>query len=282
MAKHTYYRLGGPARYFFKPLRQEDLQKIIERCLNNNVEFIFLGKGANVLFSDKGFDGLVLNLEDCCSGFERKGEKSTDIHCGAGAVLFKIVLEAEKLGLAGLEMLSGIPGTVGGALRMNAGAFGAEIGDVVNSVDVLDPITLKAMRLFKNSIDFGYRSAPLLENKLIVSATIRLQPSEPALLGRKRREILEARKAKQPLDLPSCGSVFKRPVGDYAGRLIEAAGCKGLKSGHAWVSEKHANFIVHDGKGTSKDVFDLIAQVKHRVETAFGVVLEPEVQLIGF
>ena len=187
----------------------------------------------------------------------------------------------EEHGLGGLECLSGIPGTVGGALRMNAGAFGGEISDRLRWIEGIAPDGTM-QRWAKSGVDFGYRRAGGLEDRIVVEAAFDLTKTDAALLTARRKEIIQKRNARQPLEVPSAGSVFKRPEGDYAGRLIEASGCKGLRVGDAMVSPKHANFIVNMGKATASDVRTVIERVRERVEQKFGIELELEIQLVGF
>jgi len=278
LAEHTWYRVGGPAQVFFTPADTESLTETLRRARQAGLPLLVLGQGANLLVSDQGFSGVVLSLADCCAELEVEDNL---LRCGAGAELDAVVRRAEQAGLAGLADLSGIPGTVGGALRMNAGAFGTEIGDRVAWVEGLDS-DQRLLRLGRGEIGFGYRTARGLGELVLLRCELELAAGEPGELAARRKEILEQRAAKQPLACPSCGSVFKRPPGDYAGRLIEAAGCKGLRRGGAVVSDKHANFILNEDGATAADIRWLIDEVRQRVLEHSGVELQTEVILVGF
>ncbi len=272
------YRVGGPADALAKPRTREQLQEILRFCSRYQVPFFILGQGANVLIADEGVPGVVIQLHRCCH--ELVSER-TRVYAGTGRLLSDLVFFCETHGLAGLELLSGIPGTVGGALRMNAGAFGREIGDKVETIEAFDK-TGRLMTISKKEAGFGYRRADGIQDKILLGAWLQLESGDPETLRQTRETILQRRAEKQPLEYPSCGSVFKRPPGDYAGRLIEAAGLKGFRIGNAQVSEKHANFIVNLGNATARDIFNTIQAVQEKVYQQFGVWLELEVKLVGF
>ncbi len=278
LSEHTVYRIGGPATVYAAPDSLEDVRWLVQFCRSAGVSLFVIGGGANLLVSDRGYRGVVLSLRRCCGRIEIRG---TEIRAGAGAELQALVETACGAGLAGLESLAGIPGTVGGAAVMNAGAFGTEFFDLAIDIDVLTPEG-DVRTLPRERIDYGYRRGLDPQGGVIVSARVRLEPGDPQVLRQRAQEIRTRRAEKQPLEYPSCGSVFKRPEGDYAGRLIEACGLKGLRRGGAQVSEKHANFIVNLGGATAEDVLWLIREVRRRVYEQFGVLLEPEVRFVGF
>jgi UDP-N-acetylmuramate dehydrogenase len=277
IAPFTSYGIGGPGKLWAVPNTEAAVGQLLENIHAARLPLFVLGGGTNVLVSDRGWDGVVLLIADNLSGWRFQGNQ---VGVTAGTRLMDLVRASVERGLAGLESMAGIPGTVGGALRMNAGAFGQEIGPATLSVSGFqrngDPFTAAGAEL-----RFGYRSAPELENIVITSAELRLQADRPERLQRRVEEILSRRAARQPLEYPSCGSVFKRPPGDYAGRLIEAADLKGTRVGGAEVSTKHAGFIINADKATACDVYRLIRRIQATVNDRFGVQLETEVKLIG-
>ncbi len=272
------YRVGGPADALVVPQNRQQLQQIIQFCLQNGIPYFVLGEGANLLIADEGIPGVVLRLHHCCGELYHSG---TRVYVGSGCLVANLVQYCEEHALAGVEFMSGIPGTVGGALRMNAGAFVGEIGDRVITIEALDA-SGNLITISKTEAAFAYRRADGLTDKLLLGTWLQLQKGDSNQLRQARQQYLTRRAEKQPLEYPSCGSVFKRPPGDYAGRLIEAAHCKGLRVGNAQVSTKHANFIVNLGGATAQDIFSLIQKVQQKVFQQFGVWLEPEVKLIGF
>jgi UDP-N-acetylmuramate dehydrogenase len=279
LKNHTTYKTGGNAKYFALPKTIEELIDLLKWKDKNSIDLFVMGKGSNILFSDNGFDGLVISLK----------EYDTDIHikdnlieAGSGVELDKLVKFSINHYFKGLENLSGIPGCIGGNIYMNAGAFGTEMKDVVKSIKILDT-DYNIISMNNSEIGFKYRKTNNINNKIILSAVFELEPIQnKENLISKRKEILAKRKEKQPLDFPSCGSVFKRPENSYAGLLIEENGLKGFSIGGAMVSEKHANFIINKGDATSKDIFDLIKEIKRRVFEKSGIELEEEVKLVGF
>lgn len=277
LAPHTTYGIGGPTALWAAPRREEDLPVILRAVREAGCPLFVLGRGSNVLVSDRGWPGLTLHVGE---GLGRVRCFGTELEVEAGCALHGLVLAAAGRGLAGLEPLAGIPGGVGGAVRMNAGAFGREIAELLVAVRGFTTAGAE----FEAGVDrlrFGYRSSPGLEEVVIAAARLRLEPGSPAVLRRRIDEILELRARRQPLDLPSCGSVFKRPPGYYAGALIEEAGLKGECEGGAQVSPKHAGFIVNRGGATAADVYRLIRKIEARVFERFGVRLEREVRLVG-
>ena len=277
IAEHTSYGIGGPGKLWAIPKSEDAVGRLLQKINGAELPFFVLGGGTNVLVSDRGWDGVILLIADNLSGWNFDSHRVT-VH--AGTLLMDLVQASVDRSMAGLESMAGIPGTVGGALRMNAGAFGQEIGAVAASVSGYhfngDPFTAAG-----TDIHFGYRSAPELEQVVITSTTLHLKPGEASSLKQKVEDILSRRAASQPLEYPSCGSVFKRPPGDYAGRLIEAAGLKGTRIGGAEVSTKHAGFIVNIDKASACDVYRLIKHIRTTVKQRFDVQLETEVKLIG-
>lgn len=278
LAPYTSYNVGGNADLLIFPEKVDDIEHIVHQCYRKRVPFFVIGKGANVLIHDNGFRGIALSLEKCCSQIFH--EKSL-LYVGAGATVKDMVEYCETNGLAGVEYMSGIPGTVGGALRMNAGAFVGEIGDRVVRIDALNKTGIRE-QIIQEDAQFGYRRANGLAGKILLGCWLMLEQGDKEELTKARQDYLKRRADKQPLEYPSCGSVFKRPPGDYAGRLIEEAGCKGLKIGGAMVSSKHANFVVNFDNAAAQDIYDVICHVQQVVYKRFHVWLELEVKLIGF
>ena len=298
LKEYTTFKIGGPARYFFVAKSKEGLKNAILWAKKKKLPFFILGGGSNVLFSDKGFNGLVIKLQNTQSEI-----RNTNVIAGAGVPLQKLVLEAAKKGLSGLENLAGIPGTLGGAIWGNAGAFGREIGDLVEEVKVLDVggSKLEVKKLKNKDCKFGYRDSIFKkkENLIILEATLKLKKGKRKEIKEKMKEILKLRKEKQPLEFPSAGSVFKNvPIEKVpkkiqekfkekikdgflpAGVLIEAAGLKGYQIGGAKISEKHANFIVNTGEAKARDVLKLIELIKKRVRKKFKIELKEEIVLV--
>ncbi len=272
----TTYRAGGAVDAVVEPSSRDDLAWLRGFCLEKDIPFLTLGAGSNILVSDKGFKGvcaLTVKLDKILvSGLT--------LAAGAGALWDNVVKAAIEAGLAGLEKTSGIPGTVGGAVFMNAGAFGQETFDRLESFEVMD--RSGAVRTIKKSgVRYGYRKVEGLEDLTVLGALFRLQAGDEKALAADRARVLGRRAEKQPLDLPSAGSVFKRPPDDFASRLIDASGLKGLRIGDAQVSEKHAGFIVNRGAATASDIYALIKKVRAEVKAKTGVGLELEQVLLG-
>jgi UDP-N-acetylmuramate dehydrogenase len=282
----TAYRIGGPARYYARPRDRQGLENVLAWAQQEELPVQVVGGGSNVLVSDRGYDGLILHLQ----GFQRqhKDPSSDGLWIvSSGIMLMEWVRRAARMGYSGAEALIGIPGTIGGGVRMNAGAYSTEIGQLVHSVEVIRPDRgnlreFTTERIAAEKIGFSYRDSPGLQGTIILSAVFQLNPGDPQKALQKLQEIIATRRGKQPLDWPSCGSVFRRPPGDYAGRLIEAAGLKGHTLGGAQVSPKHANFILNKGGATAADVLALVKLIRTRVKETSGVDLQREVILIGF
>ncbi len=276
MSAHTSFKIGGEAEYFVSTADLIQAALILRYCNEQQIPLLVVGNGSNLLVSDKGIDGVVLHVD--AGAIDVNGTRMT---VQAGASLTRACLTACERGLSGLEFAYGIPGTMGGGVYMNAGAYGGQLSDVVRSVTALTARG-EIVELSAEELNFGYRHSVLMEQPLTVwSVTLELQSGEPAVIRSKMEEHMAARKAKQPLDHPSGGSFFKRPAGHFAGALIEQCGLKGLTVGGAQVSEKHAGFVINRGGATCADVMELCRQVQEKVHATFGVSLEREVQLVG-
>lgn len=279
MGRHTSFRIGGPARRMAFPASGEQLVLLLAEAERLGARPLVIGNGTNLLCPDEGLDRLVIDTSAALNRVESAGPDT--VTAEAGASLARAADFACRQGLAGLEFAHGIPGTVGGAVCMNAGAYGGEMRQVVREVTVLFPE--EGIRtLSGGDLAFGYRRSFLTDrpDAVVLRAVFRLAPGDPDEIRQQMRELMERRRASQPLDLPSAGSTFKRPEGYFAGTLIDQCGLKGLTVGGAQVSEKHAGFIVNRGGATSADVRELIRQVQARVLDATGVRLEPEVRII--
>jgi UDP-N-acetylmuramate dehydrogenase len=277
LAPHTSYKIGGPTAVWVAPRTEEAVGRVLEIIRAADIPLLVLGRGSNVLVSDNGWHGATLYLAENLSGWKFR---DLEVDVLAGSRLLDLTRSTVENGLAGLELLAGIPGGVGGALRMNAGAFGREIESVTAAVTGFRRNGSR-FRAERGGLNFGYRRAPDLEEVIITSACLRFERSDPAMLRERMNDILAMRAKKQPLQFPSCGSVFKRPAGYYAGALIEEAGLKGHRIGGAMVSRKHAGFILIVADATAVDVYGLIRLIEKKVFDRFGVQLEREVKLIG-
>ena len=272
MAKHTSFRIGGPADVLAQPGNEAELAELLKRAADHAVPVTLVGNGSNLLVRDKGIRGLVIKLSNLFSSITVEGNVLT---FGSGISLAMASKKAASLSLSGLEFAVGIPGTIGGAVYMNAGAYDGEMAKVVTSVQVMDRQG-QSSQLKADELDFSYRHTALQNSGLIVtSVTVSLQPGEAESIKAKMDDFSQRRIAKQPLELPSAGSMFKRPVGYFAGTLIEQTGLKGYTVGGAQVSTKHAGFVVNVGGATAKDVLQLIRDVQDRVLAVQGVQLEP-------
>ena len=277
MSKHTSFRIGGGAEVMAFPKSAGELSKILSACCQLNIVPAILGAGTNVLAPDDGIDGLVICLKDCMDGVEQLDD--SHIRVAAGVTMTRAAVFAANLGLSGLEFAHGIPGTVGGGVYMNAGAYGGEICQGCQSVDVMD-MQGNVSTYSANDMEFSYRHS-ILEDKggIVISAVFNLIPKSQAEIKAMMKDLMARRSASQPLDLPSAGSAFKRPVGGYAAALIDQAGLKGYRIGDAAISEKHAGFAVNLGNATAQEVKDLLKQVSDIVFEKSGILLEPEVRI---
>ena len=277
LAAHTWYKIGGPANFFVYPQSRYDLVALLNKCRSLEIPTYFWGDGSNILAADSGFRGVVVNLIRFFNHIERNDDF---VEAEAGAMLQDLVLFCEQRSLGGLEYLSGIPGTVGGALFMNAGTNRGEIGDRVSEVYLLNE-QLEPEVMTNNHISFEYRSVPKLKKKLILGCKIKLYYEKESILRKRRLDQIKERSAKQPLEYPSCGSVFKRPPNHFVGKMVEELGLKGLRYGDAMIPEKHGGFIVNLGNAKASHVMFLIEKVQDEVYKSFAVQLEPEVKFVG-
>jgi len=278
LSRHTTYGIGGPADLYVEPHGLEDLRTVMRFLGEYGVPVLWIGAGSNLLVSDQGLRGLVVRLNRCCSHMEAEGEH---LRAGSAMPLGRLVRGAADRCLGGIAYLAGIPGTLGGAVKMNAGAFGHELGEQVEEVELMtragEPVRIRA-----GDLRFRYREVEGLGDGVILSARLLMTRSTPEAEIRERDHWLRVRQEKQPEEPRSCGSVFKRVPGEPTpGELIEKAGCKGLRHGGAQVSRKHANFIVNLGGASAEDVWRLVRDVRTRVEDRFGVRLPLEMETVG-
>jgi len=278
MTLHTSFKIGGPADLFFKPQSIEDLTAMIDLCQKLSIPFYIMGNGSNLLVGDQGYRGVIIQVYRNLSSFSIEGNT---VEAEAGILLSKLANRVYDAGLEGFEFASGIPGTLGGAVYMNAGAYGGEMKDIIVSAKVLtqggDVKTLS-----NEALELGYRHSALMnEGDIVLSTKMVLASGEQKVIRAKMDELNFRRKDKQPVEKPSAGSTFKRPVGYYAGKLIMDAGLRGYQLGGARVSDKHCGFVINTGNATSKDVMALIQHIQREVKNQFGVDLEPEVRMIG-
>ena len=276
MKKHTTFRIGGPARFFYVPKNIEELKLIIQYCKNEKLKYMIIGNGSNVLFLDEGFNGAVI-----CVG-SSMGNINVDnisIYAEAGALLSKVASSARDAGLTGMEFAAGIPGTIGGAIVMNAGAYGGEMKDIVSFVDILEADG-NLRRYSNEEMQFGYRRSIVDADKVVVGVGLKLACGNIDDINARMDELKTARVSKQPLEFPSAGSTFKRPEGYFAGKLIDDCGLRGYRVGGAMVSEKHCGFVINYDNATAKDVLKLIDDVKNKVYDEYNVLLEPEVRIV--
>lgn len=285
MRNHTTFRIGGPADVLVTPRTDEALVKVLDTCMLGGVPVTVVGNGSDLLVGDRGIRGVVVLLRDNFSSIE-VDVAHWRVTARAGALLRDVAIAAADEGLSGMEPLWGIPATVGGACFMNAGAYDGTTGEVLESVRVYVPskqgnrgsvVTFEA-----RDLNLGYRKSRVHDDGLIVlSATFKLSPANPAMVHAAMDDYQKRREEKQPLEMASAGSTFKRPQGYFAGKLIMDAGLRGARVGDAQVSEKHCGFVVNMGKASARDVLGLIEHVQHEVKAQFGVDLEPEVRMIG-
>ena len=279
MSAHTTFRIGGPADFFLEPSGAEEIRELLRICGEEGLPYFIMGNGSNLLVSDSGYRGAVIRIGSNMNRIEADGVR---VKAESGAFLSAIASLCASKSLAGFEFAGGIPGSFGGACVMNAGAYGGELKQVLVSVTVIDE-KREICVLPAGDLELGYRSSIFMKRPLIaVSGESELQPGDPAEIEAKSADFRSRRISKQPLDLPSAGSTFKRPEGYFAGKLIEDSGLKGYRVGGAAVSEKHCGFVVNTGGATAADVRKLIDDVKVRVHENFGVTLEPEIRMLGF
>ena len=279
MSRHTTFRIGGPARLMALPRDRKAAAAAVRAAAELGIRPFFLGNGSNLLVADRGYEGFIVKL----TGLDQTRVVNRRLRAESGISLARLAMAAWGCGLTGLEFAHGIPGTLGGGVAMNAGAYGGEMSQVLTAVTFLDEagqvITLPAQECALTSRHSLFTDHP---ERLILEAEFELAQGVPTLIKTRMDELAQKRRAKQPLDQPSAGSTFKRPEGDFAAALIEQCGLKGLSVGGAQVSEKHAGFVVNRGGATAEDVLRLMEQVRERVLRDTGVELEPEVKLLGF
>ena len=279
MQKHTTFRIGGPADCFVQIENKEQLIRLQGYLKQLEMPFFMLGNGSNLLVSDKGYQGIVLQIGQKMSKIEVDGNVIT---AQAGAAMSQVARAALEHGLTGLEFVSGIPGTIGGGVVMNAGAYDGELSGVVTQVNVVNSEG-ECMELENDSMEFGYRTSIIRNNSFTVTEVIlKLEEGDREQIRAKMEDLAARRREKQPLEYPSAGSTFKRPRGNFAGKLIMDAGLRGFQIGGAKVSEKHCGFIVNTGNATAEDVRDVISEVRKQVKERFHVDLEPEILFLGF
>lgn len=278
MSRHTTFRVGGPADFFVTAQNGQDIKNVAALCKAEKIPYYIVGNGSNLLVSDKGYRGVIIRIFKDMGRIEVCEDKIT---AQAGALLSQIAAKALEAGLTGFEFAAGIPGTLGGACRMNAGAYGGEMKDVLEEVTVLDAEG-ELLVLPADQLNLGYRTSVIAEKEYIaLEAVIALEKGERDKIKERMDELKEKRVSKQPLEYPSAGSTFKRPEGYFAGKLIQDAGLRGFRVGDAQVSEKHCGFVINRGNASAAEVHELMRQVSARVEEKFGVRLEPEVRRLG-
>lgn len=278
MNRHTTFRIGGPADYFLLPSSSEEVKGILEICKEESLQYFILGNGSNLLVSDEGYRGVIIQLYRNYGGLTVEG---TEIRAGAGVLLSQIAAIARNESLTGFEFAGGIPGTLGGAVVMNAGAYGGELKDVLKEAVVMD----REGNIFTVPVEklaMGYRTSLVkTAGYLVLEAVISLKKGSQEEIRDTMKDLADRRISKQPLEYPSAGSTFKRPEGYFAGKLIMDAGLRGYQVGGAQVSEKHCGFVINKGNATAADVCRLMADVQAKVQEQFGVTLEPEVKFLG-
>ena len=278
MKKHTTFKVGGPADYLVTPHSEEQLSELISYFKENGIPYFIMGNGSNLIVKDRGIRGVVIKLG---SNFSECRIEGNLLYAASGTLMSKLGKVALENGLTDFEWGAGIPGTIGGAVVMNAGAYGGEIKDIIVNARVLTEDG-DIIELSKDELNLGYRTSCIIPNNYIVlSACLKLEEGNAENIKNKMNELATARREKQPLEYPSAGSTFKRPEGYFAGKLIMDTGLRGYKVGGAQVSEKHCGFVINAGNATASDILDLISDIRDRVEDKFGVRLETEVKVVG-
>lgn len=278
MQDHTTFRIGGPADIMVMPESVPEIMRVLEWVRKRDLPYLVIGEGSNLLVKDGGIRGVVIKLGP---GFSRVEFRGTEVEAQAGVKVSRLAALAADRGLSGLEFAEGIPGSLGGAVYMNAGAYGGEMSQIIKEVTVISEsgeITV----LEKPALEFGYRTSSIQKKGYIVlEAKLVLHPDEPQLIWQRMDELSRQRREKQPLEYPSAGSVFKRPPGRFVGPMIDELGLKGYRVGDAEVSTKHAGFIVNRGRAAARDVLELVSLIKRRVKDAYGIELETEFRIVG-
>lgn len=278
MSGHTTFRVGGPASWYVAPKDETVLADVVKLCRAEEMPYYIIGNGSNVLVSDAGYEGVVISMCECFNYCRADGSRLT---AGAGTLLSRIAKEALSHNLTGFEFAAGIPGTLGGAVVMNAGAYGSEMKCVLESARVLTKEG-EVISLSNEELDLGYRKSCVVSREYIVlEAVIALEPGDPEAVKNRMEELAKQRREKQPLEYPSAGSTFKRPAGYFAGKLIQDSGLRGYRCGGAQVSEKHCGFVINRDNATAADIMNLCRGVQETVKDVFGVELEMEVKTLG-
>lgn len=278
MKRHTTFRIGGPAEVFCMPESLTELRQVLNICKEENLPYFILGNGSNLLVSDKGYRGVVIQLD---RNYGEIRVEDTEIYASAGALLSTIAVAARRESLTGFEFAGGIPGTLGGAVVMNAGAYGGEMKDVLQKVTVMNQDG-EVFEIPAEKLEMGYRTSIIKKaGYIVLGAVISLKKGDIEEIKALTKKLSEQRTSKQPLEYPSAGSTFKRPEGYFAGKLIMDSGLRGYRVGGAQVSEKHCGFVINTGDATAEDVCSLMKHVTETVYEKFGVTLEPEVKFLG-
>ena len=277
--KHTTYRVGGPAKLFVKVQHVDGLIEVIKYCRKHRIPLFVIGRGSNLLFSDKSFDGIIISLEN----MNQYHVNGSEVTAQSGVTMIKLAYDCANIGLSGFEFMGGIPGNIGGGIFMNAGAYKSCLSEVVKSVKVLDE-RLKVVELSKDEMDFSYRHSIIQDHPkwIVLEATFELENKSVEEINETLDKRKERRMSTQPWNKPSAGSVFRNPEGSSAWKYIDDAGLRGYEIGGAQVSPKHSNFIVNNGYASAKDIYDLIFYVQKTVQDQFGVLLKPEVRFINW
>lgn len=280
LREHTTFRIGGAARYYLVPECEKEIQQALDFATDKKLPFYIIGKGSNILFPDDGYKGVIIEIGRGLEGVEIRGDGT--VTAQAGLALSKLASKLSIEGLTGFEFAGGIPGTLGGGIAMNAGAYGGEVKDCIRRAKVLTPEG-NVRWLEKEQLALGYRTSIIQrESYLVIEGEFTFEKGDIIKIQERMRDLARQRRDKQPLEYPSAGSTFKRPAGYFAGKLIEDAGLKGYRIGDAQVSEKHCGFVVNRGQATAADVAQVIWDVQDKVYKQSGVMLEPEVRMIGF
>jgi UDP-N-acetylmuramate dehydrogenase len=280
MSEHTTFRIGGKADAVCLVQELGELQELLSYINKENIPYLVVGGGSNLLVRDGGVKGVVIIMREHLASIEQHGRNEQVLVAGGGLPLSNLVMYCSQKGLGGLEFLAGIPGTVGGAVIMNAGAFGKDMGTVVQSIATLSPQG-KLISSDRSDLLFSYRTSSIQEGTLVIHASLQCTRETPQIVSKRVAEYLTRRRVTQPLEYPSAGSIFKNPPGDYAGRLIDETGLKGKKVGGAMISRKHANYIVNTGGARAEDVLALMEMAKEEVREKTGLALEPEIRVVG-
>ena len=278
MSRHTTFRIGGPADYYVTPHSKEEIRDVIQACREAQIPYYILGNGSNLLVGDKGYRGVVIQIFKNFSDIQVEG---LGIRAKAGALLSRIAKTAMTNGLTGMEFAAGIPGTLGGAVMMNAGAYGGEMKDILKEAVVLTE-NGEFLTLTAEELELGYRTSVIAKKRyFVLEAKLALKKGASEEIQAIMEDLHGRRVSKQPLEYPSAGSTFKRPAGYFAGKLIMDAGLRGFSVGDAQVSEKHCGFVINKGRATAEDVRNLMDEVIRKVQETSGVTLEPEVKMLG-